>query len=135
MLLRRRAVDDVVPARQLVEQLRDLLGWVLEVVVDRDDDLSRRGADACQQGVVLAVVAHQLDPVDTRVLRRDLGNAHGALVDAAVVDEHDLVVRAVERGLDPVDECRHRAGAVVHGDDDRERVHEGVHGISVNQRR
>ena len=104
MLVARRAVDDVVAAVELGEQLRDLLRRVLEVVVDRDDDRAVRRADPGEERVVLSVVPHQVDPADARVRRGELLDPLPARVVAAVVDEHDLVVGAVEHRGDPLDE-------------------------------
>ena len=59
---RRAPVDHVEPLGERGEQLRDLLRRMLQIVVHRDEDLAARRADSGQKGVVLTVVAHEMEP-------------------------------------------------------------------------
>src|SRR5690606_7744620 len=52
-----------------VEQLRDLLGRVLQVAVERHRDLAARREQAAGQGGRLPEVARELEHADRRVLR------------------------------------------------------------------
>ena len=73
LLLRGRAVDDVVALIEHGQQLGDFLGRMLKIIVHGDDDGVLRSADAAQQRVVLAVVAHQVDGMNPRMLRWQAG--------------------------------------------------------------
>ncbi len=92
LFLRRRAVDHVVSLVEDGEQFRDFLGRMLEVVVHGDDDGVLGGADSAQQRVVLAVVAHQVDGVNPRVLRSEMSHDVPTVVGTVVVDEDEFVI-------------------------------------------
>jgi hypothetical protein len=115
----RRAVDHVhrvAARRERIEQLGDLLGRVLQIVVHGDHDGAGGRPDAAQQGVVLTVVAHQVDAAHARLARRQLQDDLPARVAAAVVDQHDLGARraAGQHRSQPGDQLGQRRGAVVH---------------------
>ncbi len=87
-------VHDVEALVQLGKEFRDLLGRVLEVVIERDDDLVSRCADPGQESVVLSGVSHQVEAADEVVGGRQLDDPSPARVAAAVVHEDELVVTA-----------------------------------------
>ena len=58
------AADDVVPLGDLREQLRDLLGRVLQVGVERHDDVPRHVSEAGEDRLVLAEVVRELEDAD-----------------------------------------------------------------------
>jgi hypothetical protein len=118
LALERLAVDDVDVLRQRVEQARDLLGRVLEVVVERDDDGKPCGADAGKGGVVLPVVAGELEATHAVVGLGERPDPRPAAVGAAVVDEEQLVLDAGERQVDALGQLVERLLAVEDGDDD-----------------
>jgi hypothetical protein len=91
--------------REGSQQLRDLLGRLLEVVVEGDDDLVVGGADAREQRVVLPEVPHEVDAADGRVRRNQLLDAGPAVVRASVVHEDDLECR--DEGGEDVGDPRH----------------------------
>ena len=116
------AEDDVVALERLVDQQEQLVGRVLQVVVHGDDVVAGGLAQAGEVGVVLAVVAQQVEGDDVRRAAGAVGDDVPAPVAAAVVDQHDLVAQA--RGLedldDPVDGRADEVLAVV------DRDHDGV---------
>ena len=59
-----RAEDDVVARHRLVDEQQRLVGRVLQVVVHGDDVVAGRLAHAGEVGVVLAVVAQQVERDD-----------------------------------------------------------------------
>src|SRR5215216_4847133 len=99
----RYAVNDVVAFGQLVQQVWDLLRRVLQVVIQRDDDLVAGSAYAAEHGVVLAEVAHEADATHPAVAARYLLNDSPARVLAAVVDQHDFILAGEggKHGLEP----------------------------------
>ena len=72
---------------------------MLKVVVHGHEDGVPGGADSAEQRVVLAVVAHQVDGVNPRVLRGQAGDDVPTVVGAVVVDEDEFVIFG-ERGQD-----------------------------------
>ena len=91
MLLRlRRSIDDVVSLFKPGKQPRNFFRWILEVVVNRDDKLVICLADAAQQGVMLAVVAHQVDAVKPMETFGQRDDGFPASITAAIVDEDYL---------------------------------------------
>ena len=114
--------DEVEALVELREQARDLGGVVLEVAVDRDDDVAGRLGEAGIERRRLAEVAPQADDAHVVVgVVEPRERAEGA-VGRAVVDEDRLPGRpsAVERGGELVVEQRDALLLVVHGDDDRD---------------
>ena len=61
-----RAINNVESVFQLFEKSRDFFGRMLQIVIDRHDHVVFRRADPAQQGVMLAIVAHQIQPADIR---------------------------------------------------------------------
>ena len=120
--LRLPARDEVVALVELREQARDLGRVVLQVAVDRHDDVARRLGEAGVERGRLAEVPAQADDADVVVrVVEPRERAEGA-VGRAVVDEDGLpgAAVAVERGRELVVEQRDAALLVVHGDDDRD---------------
>ena len=77
---------------------------------------------------MLAVVAHQVEAAEARVVRRELADPAQLAVPAAVVDEHDLEGRSMraQSRVEARDESVQSRGGVEHGDDGRDAVR-GVH--------
>jgi hypothetical protein len=80
------AIHDIVALGQLGEQLRHLIGWMLEVVVHGDDDRVASSTNSRQQCVVLAVVAHQVDAIYRRLALHQGADDLPTLVTTPVVD-------------------------------------------------
>ena len=97
-------------------------GIVLEVAVDRDDDLALRRLEARLQRRRLAEVPPQPDDANAVVCRVQPGQGAERPVGGAVVDEDDLpgLSERVERRGELVVEERDAALLVVHGDDHRD---------------
>ena len=83
------AIYHIVSVVQPLKQFRDLFRWVLQIVVQSDDSVVPRRPDAAEQGIVLAVIAHQVDAADPGVLQGQLLHDFPTPVPAAVVHEHD----------------------------------------------
>jgi len=101
-----RPVDDVLVRSEGLQQLRDLLRRMLQVVIDGDDELVAGQADAAKQRVVLAVVAHEVNtPHPAVIARKALDHAPRAVA-AAVVDDDQLIVSRgrVQHRLKPADQ-------------------------------
>ena len=106
--LRLPAGDEVEALVELGEQPRDLGGIVLEVAVDRDDDLALRLLEARLQRRRLAEVPPQPDDANAVVRGVQPGQRGERAVGGAVVDEDDLP-RARRAGRAPPQ--ARRAGA------------------------
>ena len=128
-LLRRRSIHDVFVVAELLQQLGDLFGRMLEVVVEGDDHVMPREADAAQHCVVLAVVPHQVHAPDPLVIPGEALDHRPRAVAAAVVDDEELVIRrgGVEHRLEPADELGKGQLAVVGGHDRRDAGSRGRH--------
>jgi hypothetical protein len=113
-----RAIHHVGAAIELREKARDVLGRVLQVVVDRDDRVSAGGADTGEQRVVLAVVAQEIEAPEIRVPGGQLGDLRPGVVGAAVVDEDDFRRGRGQGAREALDEEWERTRAVVDGYDD-----------------
>jgi hypothetical protein len=110
------------PPSSFGQQLRDLLRRVLQVVVDRDDHFPPPpSATPASSALLLAVVPHQVDPADSGIAFGKAARFDPSSVDAAVVDENELVVEPVEDGGHAVGEELQRPLAVVDRHDDGER--------------
>jgi hypothetical protein len=118
--LARAAVDDVVAFVELVQELRDLLRRVLQIVVNRYDRLPARSPDPGEQRVVLTVIPRQIEASNTCVEPRELGDPLPAVVAATVVDEDELILEraGAECLRDAFREQSERRAAVVDRDDD-----------------
>ena len=90
--LLRAAVDDVVALVELREQPRNLLGRVLEIVVDGDDRSPTRGTDSGKERVVLAVVPCEIETPHPPICPGCLHDPVPTPVGAAVVHENELEV-------------------------------------------
>src|SRR5437016_11585809 len=91
--LLRRPVHYVVPFGQLLQQSRDLLGRMLEIVIHSDDDFVPSSPDATQERVVLAVIAHQADAPDPGIGLPELRNDPPTPISTAVVYEYEFEPR------------------------------------------
>ena len=80
----------------LRDQPRDLLGGILEVVIERDYVAVTCLPDSHQEGIVLTKVAHQADASDAGVRRGSRDDDLPAPIRAPVIDEDDLVSRRDE---------------------------------------
>ena len=129
------AEDDVVALHRLLDEQQRLVGRVLQVVVEGDHVVAGRLPHAGDVGVVLAVVAQQVERDDVRALRGPGADDVPAAVAAAVVDEDDLVAQpgGLEDLEDRVDRAPDHVLAVV--DRDHDRVGEvgrvGAHGAPL----
>ena len=110
-------------------QRRQGLGWMLQVVVQADDELAGRRSQSGEQRGMLPAIARQRDHRETPVNGRPLPQDSKAAVTAAIVDRDHLVRPSfpLARLHDAVDRLADHLGAVVDGDDD------GDHGSSVTR--
>jgi hypothetical protein len=125
----RRTVDHVMAFAQHRQQLGNLLGRILQIVVNGDDEFAAGRADAAQQGVVLAVVAAHAQAAHTGVAGTQALDHAPGIVAAAILDEHDLEAQLLrlEHGLQAL---------VQHGQDRRRAVDRHQHGeLRRGQRR
>ena len=116
-----RSIDDVATVGHFSEQLGNLFGRVLQIVVDRHDQLALRGADAAQQRVVLPVVARQLDASNPRVVLGERLDHRPRIVATAVFDEDDfkLAAERPERRDEPAMQLAQDVLRPVHRNHDR----------------
>ena len=115
-------VDQVVPLAERRDDLRDFLGRVLQVRVERDDPLSARGLEAGHDRGVLAEVPREGEHAQLRVDLPLLAEQLQRPVGRAVVHRHDLVRFAdpVEHGEQPREERLDVRRLVEHRDHDRQ---------------
>src|SRR5919197_965573 len=116
------ARDEVEALLELDQQPRDFGGVVLEVGVDRDDDIAARLAESRRESGRLAEVAAQPDDANVLVALVQARQCGERSVDGAVVDEDGLPLIAgrVKCSLQLlVQECE-RALFVVQRNDDRD---------------
>ena len=120
------ARDEVVPLVELGEETGDLRRVVLEVAVDRHDDLALDLAEARVQRGGLADVASQPHHPDVGDARVETHQRRRRAVARAVVDEHDLprLAAAGERTRELVVEGLDGELLVTDGDDDRDHAAE-----------
>ncbi len=114
------AADDVVSFFEFGEEVRDLVGVVLEVAVHGEDELTLGVVEAGGEGGGLAEVASKLDDEDARIDGGDLFEQAVGAVTGAVVDEDEFkgVVDLLHDGFEPVVEGGDVLFFVVEGDDD-----------------
>ena len=93
----RRAINDIESLFQLFEQSRDFFGWLLQIVIHRHDYIVFCRANAAEQSIMLAIVAHEIEATHRRVARGEFGDYVPASVPAAVVDQDDLVLERDSR--------------------------------------
>ena len=120
--LRFPARDEVEALVQLREQARDLARVVLEVAVDRDDDLALGVREPGGERGRLAEVAAQADDLRVRGSGVEPRQRGERAVLRAVVDEDRLpgLAAGLERGLQLLVEEGDAPLLVVNGDDDRD---------------
>ncbi len=97
LLFFRWTVNNVMPFLQSCDQLGHLFRRMLQVVIHGNEDLVTGLPDPAQQGIVLAVIAQQVDRPDPRMLRRELMHDRPAVIGAAIVDQ-DAFIRVGQRG-------------------------------------
>ena len=117
------AAHVVVPRVDLREQLGDFLRRVLQVGIERHNDLAAHALKRRHDRHVLAVVGVEIDHAGDVGPRVELGaQQFDRTVGAAVVGEEDLVAAAdgVEHRVEPREQDREIEFLVVYGDDDRE---------------
>ena len=119
--LRLPARDEVEALVQLCEQAWDLARVVLEVAVDRDDDLALGVREPGGEGGRLAEVAAQAHDLRVRRPRVEPGQRGERAVLRAVVDEDRFpgLSARLQRGVQLVVEEGDASLLVVYGDDDR----------------
>ena len=96
LALRTVAADEIEAFIKLRDQGGNVSGIVLQVAVERDDDVAFRAVDASMHGGALAAVFFKDDhthPVATL-------HAGERLVFGAVIDQHQLVITSGQRGVD-----------------------------------
>ena len=116
------ARDEVEPLVELREQSRDLGRVILEVGVDRDEDLAFGVCEPGRERCRLAEVPPQTDDPDVVVGVVQTGERRERAVGRAVVDEHHFpgLVQRLECGVELLIEERHRPLLVMNRDDDRD---------------
>ena len=92
------AADAVEPFVDLGQEAGDLARVVLQVGVERDDQVAAGGVEAGREGGRLAEIAAEADAADARIGRRELLDSLPRAVGRAVVDEDDFQVVAVACG-------------------------------------
>jgi hypothetical protein len=70
----------------------DILRPMLQIVVHGDGGVIFCGLDPAQRGIVLAVIAHQVDAVDPGIFLCQGADQLPALVRAAIIDEDDFII-------------------------------------------
>jgi hypothetical protein len=115
--------DDVRAGFERREQPRNLLGRILQIRVERHDDLAAGTLHAREQRGMLAVVASEPDHPHGRVAGAERAKDLRRVVAAPVVHEDDLVRAAdlLERAREPLMERDETLRLVEHGDHDRQR--------------
>src|SRR5947209_2618372 len=116
-------VDDLVPgALRVGEKALHFLWWVLQIVIHRDDMRPARVTQSGHDGVVLAIIAREIDQRDRDAGPLDEGAANSeAVVRTGVIDQHDLVSARDLQLFECGDELADAGGAVINRDDDRQR--------------
>ena len=114
-------VDHVVAFVELRKKLRYLFRRVLEIVVDGDDNVSARGADARERRRMLSVIPLKVEAANIRILLGQGDDPVPTVVLTAVVDENDFVARCyrIEHRLQPSHEERQDRRTPVDRNDDR----------------
>ena len=129
-------VNDVIPFLEAGYEARNLFRRILQVVVHRHDDVVFRQPDAAEQGVVLAVIPHEVDTLNAGEALRQRGNHIPASIAASVVDENHLewIAGSGEHGMEPFHQEGQGLFAVVYWNDDGNRSSEAgiLHGFSAS---
>ena len=102
------------------EELRDVLGLVLEVTVHRDEDVAAGAREAGVHRRMLAEVAREADGADARIAFVERAEPVEGVVAGAVVDDEELEGPAVDGGDGPLVELVDRPLLVQHRHDDRQ---------------
>ena len=87
-------VNDIVTFGKLLDEFGNLLWWILQIVVDRHDNLMFGCSDAAQQGVMLAIIAHQIDAANPSMLGSKLGDRLPATIFTPIIDKDKFVIFA-----------------------------------------
>ncbi len=119
------AAGDVVAFLDLFEQRGNVLGSVLEIAVERNDDVALRFVEPGGQRRGLAEVAPQPDHLEARIGLDQIGQQIEAAVGGGVVDKNDFVglAQALEHGRQPVVERQDGRFLIMDRDDDGEACH------------
>ena len=91
LLSLRGAVDQITSLVQPIQQLRQLLGRMLKIIVHGHRDIEPGRAQSCEKCVVLAVIPHHAKPADPRMPLRQPAEDAPAFVAASVVHQDNLV--------------------------------------------
>lgn len=89
-LLQRLSVHDVVASSESLEEFRNLRGWVLKIIIQRDDDRSVRRANSAEKGGMLPKIPGQIDSPNPGMAVRRLENLLPAGVEASIIDQDEL---------------------------------------------
>jgi len=84
------SADDVQPFIHLREKARDLLRIVLQIAIERENDVVRSSFEPSTERGRLAEVAAQTNPTHARIFRRELLDQAPGVVGRAVIDKDDL---------------------------------------------
>src|SRR5262249_34885992 len=118
------SVDQVVLTRvNGVQELGDLLRRVLQVIIQSDNVFPPRMAEAAHEGIVLTVVAHQLNNDDAIIVfRLQLTEYVPRPSSAAVLDEDDFMTEPgpLQYVQQPRDQSAQRRFRAVDRDDYRD---------------
>src|SRR5579883_93583 len=93
LLLNGDSVDDIPAPGEPIEQGRYFFGRVLEIIVHGDDDLVSRLADTAKQGVMLTIIAGQVDSAHFGVELGQRRDDFPTLIGTSVIDKKDLKCR------------------------------------------
>lgn len=85
------AADDVVSCFDLLDKKRDVMGIVLEIRVERDDNITPGMVESCRKGRSLAKVFSEFDDFDSVILPVKTFQRKKGFILASVIDEDDLV--------------------------------------------
>jgi hypothetical protein len=111
---------------EFFEHQRDIGGIILQVAIDRNDDLAAREIEAGHHRGGLAKVAPQMNDFDQRIGGGDFVEDHLALIAAAVIDQHEFpfATRRVHCFAHPFIEGAQITGFVAdrHGDGNHQRA-------------
>src|ERR1700720_2587488 len=100
--------------------MRNLLRWILKIVIQRDGIGISSLADSHQECVVLTEIAHQPDTAHPPVFLSGSSDHRPASIGAPIVDENDLVrAEQRERRRQPGDEQREYRLRSMHWDNGR----------------
>ena len=129
------AHDHVHICVQCLNERRNFLRWMLQVVVHGNDDPAPRLGESAQRGIALAGVAHELDHHNGQVFRRQRLQHQPGIVGAAIFHEDDLVscIQTLHDAGKPVVQFWKHPRRAIHRDDDAVREHDRAVLIASHQ--